>query len=151
MENTFNAILTIWGAILSSFLLGWSIYRDLTDKGKIKLDIFLGNLIELPLKPENKETKLCYHIVNSGRKPTYITGFGAIKKDNKGYWITPHNLPKTLEPGGYIADYTHEIAKMLHKDIKYLYVSDSLGKKYKFKGRKLNKLKKQFNKKEENK
>ena len=149
MQNTINTILTIWGAVLSSFLLGWAIYRDLSNKGKIKINIFIGNIIERPPKPENKIPQLCYFIVNSGRQPIIVTGFGAVKRDNKVYWTIPHILPKTLEPGGFITEYTSDIKKFLNTNVKYLYVSDSLDKKYKFKGRKLSKLKENFKKSEE--
>src|ERR1700686_2333975 len=35
--NELTAFLAVWGAILSSITFGWTLYRDLRDRAKIKL------------------------------------------------------------------------------------------------------------------
>jgi len=38
-------ILAIWGAFISSIALGWNFYRDISDKGKIIVTFYIGNII----------------------------------------------------------------------------------------------------------
>jgi hypothetical protein len=117
-----TTILAIWGALVSSFVLGWSIFRDLSDKGKINVSCFIGNEIG-GIRDSNK-TILVYTITNVGRRPIYVKIVGgAFTK--KHFLITTQNIPKMLNPGEYVVESTEDLS-MFDKDLKYLWVIDSL-------------------------
>ena len=42
-----TTFLAIWGALLSSFAVGWNVYRDFADKGRLKVDCYVGKHIEI--------------------------------------------------------------------------------------------------------
>lgn len=120
MEIT--TILAIWGAIVSTFVLGWNVFRDLSDKGKIKVTCFIGNEIGGLANPE--KDVLVYTITNVGKKPIYIKLIGgAFTK--KHFLITSRQIPKMLQPGEYIVESTEDMS-MFEKDLKHLWVVDSL-------------------------
>lgn len=117
-----TTFLAIWGAIVSTFVLGWTIYRDLSEKGKIKVTCFIGN--EIGGLANSEIDILVYTITNIGKKPIYIKLIGgAFTK--KHFLITSHQIPKMLQPGEYIIESTQDIC-MFEKDLKNLWVIDSL-------------------------
>jgi len=117
-----TTILAIWGAVISSFLLGWNIYRDLSDKGKIKVSCFIGNEIGALSNP--KKDVLVYTITNTGKKPIYIKLIGgAFTK--KHFLLSSRQIPKMLQPGEYIVESTEDFS-IFDKNLKHLRVIDSL-------------------------
>jgi hypothetical protein len=40
-----TTLIAIYGAILSSIVFLWNLYRDLTNKGKLKVDCYIGGII----------------------------------------------------------------------------------------------------------
>jgi len=41
MKFDLTILLALWGAIVSTFVLGWNVFRDLSDRGKIKVSCFV--------------------------------------------------------------------------------------------------------------
>ena len=137
MPIDLTTILAIWGAFLSSVLAGWTLYRDLTDRGKIRLYCYVGNIIG---GPESSETDyLFWRVVNIGRGSVLVTSVGGALSE-KNFMINPRTLPKMLVPGDYLSEYTDDLS-ILDKDLKYLCAWDSLGKVYKAPRKQLNRLK----------
>src|SRR3989337_698423 len=115
MEIT--TILAIWGAIVSTFVLGWNVFRDLTNRGKIKVSCFIGNEIG-GLRNSDKEV-LVYTITNVGRKPIFIKLIGgAFKK--KHFFLSSKQIPKMLQPGEYIVESTEDLS-IFEKEVKTLW------------------------------
>ena len=125
------------GLILSSLAIGWNIFRDVLDKGKLKISCFVGIYTGDP----NGGKKIVCNITNIGRKPITATKFMIAYKREKiitlkrwyrscpPAFVVPRELPKTLEPTEYIV----EMANITPEDkiIKHLCVIDTIGKYYK--------------------
>jgi hypothetical protein len=122
-----TTILAIWGALISSLLLGWNIYRNLSDKGKIRVSCFIGNKIGGLSNPD--KDVLVYTITNTGKKPIYIKLIGgAFTK--KHFLLNSSQIPKMLQPGEYIVESTEDLS-IFEKDLKHLWVIDSLDNQWK--------------------
>lgn len=143
------AFLAVWGAILSSIAFGWNLYRDLTDRGKLRVHCFIGKIADSasPRKPEELDDYLVYSVTNVGKRPILLKHIGGIEKKNN-FIILPHNpLPKMLLPGEYFLDYTEEL-DILDEDLRHLIAVDSLGRNHKVPRRQVRKLKREYKKKQ---
>ena len=129
-EISLTTLIALYGAILSSVLLGWNIYRDLTDKGSLRVHCYIGNII-IPGGPKDENDYLVYSITNVGRKPTLVTHIGGKTKEND-FMITPRELPKMLKPGEYLLEYTRDLS-ILNDNLLCLWALDSFGKAHKVK------------------
>lgn len=77
--------------------------------------------------------RLVYNVTNIGRKPVVVTQVGGeCKKAKKEFLITPQNIPKRLEPGEYLIEYTQNL-NGITPDITNLCAWDSFGKVYRVK------------------
>lgn len=127
-ENITTAIIAICGALLSSIALGWNIYRQFTDKGRLSVHCFIGKIV--PAMSDNRDY-LFYRVTNIGRKPLWVTHIGGGFKDGDNLIMNPHGpMPKELKPGEYLSEYTPDLS-ILNKDLRFLGAWDSLGKIYK--------------------
>ena len=114
--------LAIWGSVISTSLLCWTIYRDLSAKGKIKVSCFIGNEFGGLSNPE--KDLLVYKITNVSKKSIYINLIGgAFTK--KQFLLSSKQLPKILQPGEHIVESTEDLS-IFEKDLKNLWVIDSL-------------------------
>jgi len=134
MTIDITLLLAVWGALLSSIALGWNFYRDISDKGKISVTFYIGNIIG-GLESSDKDF-LIFNVTNVGRRPIMITQVGGAHK-SKHFLITGRNTPKMLQPGEYLTEYTDDLS-ILEKDIIFFGAWDSIGKIWKVK-RKLKK------------
>lgn len=117
-----TTFLAIWGAIISTFVLGWTIYRDLSEKGKIKVSCFIGNQVGGFANPE--KDVLVYTITNVGKKPIYIKLIGGAFTQ-KHFLLSSSQIPKMLQPGEYIVESSEDLS-IFDRDLKHLWVIDSL-------------------------
>lgn len=124
MNIDLTAFLAIWGAFLSSVAIGWNLFRDLTDRGKITVSFYIGNIYG-GIEPPEKDF-LIFNVTNTGRRQIMITQVGGAHK-TKHFLIQGRNIPKMLQPGEYLTEYTDDLT-ILDKDIIFLGVWDSLGK-----------------------
>lgn len=129
-EISLTTLIALYGAILSSVLLVWNIYRDLTNKGKLRVCCSIGKIIT-PGGPKDENDYLFYNVTNVGRKPILVTRIGGKTKEND-FMIKPRGLPKTLNPGEYLSEYTPDLS-MLNDNLLCLWAIDSLGKAHKVK------------------
>ncbi|GFP30713.1 hypothetical protein HKBW3S34_01633 [Candidatus Hakubella thermalkaliphila] len=65
-------ILAIWGTVLSSVSIGWQMYRDFTNRGRLRVDTYLANIIEEGPGPQDQTVYLAWKVTNTGRKPIII-------------------------------------------------------------------------------
>ena len=128
-----TALLAIYGALLSSGLLGWTIFRDLTDKGKLKVYCYIGNLVRSH-GPVDKNDYLVYSVTNVGRRPILVTHVGGKKKKDEfaDFIIITDKLPKMLNPGEFHLEYSPDLS-VLDDDLVCLHALDSLNNSHKVK------------------
>ncbi len=91
MEVT--TFLAVWGALLSTALGGWTIFRDLRDRAKLQLDVMIGNVVP----GDDKTDYLFITITNVGRRPVVIKSwaFHFEKREGRREFggILPRGLP----------------------------------------------------------
>ena len=137
--------LAFYGALLSSILFGWNLYRDLTNKGKLRIHFFIGKGF-IPGQPLDENEYLVYSLTNVGRQPMMVIHIGgSMKKDS--VIIPSKHLPKMLNPGEYILDYSLNLGLLTEKGLKNLWATDSLGKYHKLRKSVLKNLIKEARKK----
>jgi hypothetical protein len=124
-----TTILATWGALLSSFAVGWNVYRDFSDKGRLKVDCYVGKHI-MPGVGVVKENILVWSITNVGKRPIIIAHIGGAFRKDEFILTTKTNLPHKLEPGEYIVENTNDL-QILKEEVKELFAMDTLGNKYK--------------------
>jgi hypothetical protein len=128
--ETITLIIAIWGALLSTLAIGWNLYRDLMDKGRLRVNCYFGMIVQEGVGIE-KENVLFWNITNIGRKPVVLTQMGGRFKDN--YFVLKQHvtLPRTLQPGEFVTGYMEDFSIMEGKDVKTLTAIDSIGRIYK--------------------
>jgi hypothetical protein len=134
---TFTQGLALYGAIMSTILLGWSIYRGLTDKGRLYVHCYIGKLIGGQGKRDENDY-LVYSITNIGRRPILVTTIGGKTKGNP-FIINPRSLPTMLKPGEYVIEYTPDLS-IINDNLLQLFAIDSIGKYHKVRKRVLKSL-----------
>ena len=133
MDINLTSLTAFYGAIVSSILLGWSIYRDLSDKGKLYVYCYLGKEA-IPGISISDELWLVYVITNTGKKPVIVTHIGGRykktkKNENFTDFMTSSFIKIKLEPGDNIVEKCK--LSVLNKPIKHLWVIDALNRVYK--------------------
>jgi len=145
--DTISIWLATGGIILSSVAIGWNIFRDLINKGKLRVVCFIGYVTADP----DTRDKLIYNITNIGKKPIIADKvMGAYKKEKfsfkrwqkscSTFFINPRYIPKKLEPGEHVAEWTYIDQKFKLENIKHLFVIDTVGRIYKAKKKDVNKV-----------
>jgi len=148
--------LAIWGAVLSTFGLGWNFYRDFHDRAKLRVTASLKRFAkgadgrdfavkhDLPIQGATNEIFLVVSMTNIGRRPVMIKSWGGKwrvpVKGKRGFTVVNRNLPKMLTEGQYHLEYTNDLTAV-GENVKTLYVWDSSGKEWKLPRRELTKLK----------
>jgi hypothetical protein len=128
---TFTTVLAAYGAIVSTIALSWSIFRDVTDRGRLRVHCFLGSMVAAGHSDDR--TYLIYQVTNVGRRPVVVTHIGGRRLkapgDAKtGFIIIPRNLPKTLQPGEYLMEYSPDLHDLL--GVRAYQAYDSHGRAY---------------------
>ena len=130
-------IIAAWGAILSSFLLGWNVYRDLTNRGKLRVICRIMNKV-VPGIPKDETDYLVYEVTNVGRQPIMVTQIGG-RKNGKDFIITSDQIPKMLKPYEYILQETTDLS-FINENLLELFAIDSSNKEHKMNKSGLKKL-----------
>ncbi len=157
MDGT--AIAAIYGAIVSTFAVGWNIYRDSHDRARLELSAMVGFLTKggnqqnivshafaLEKWPEQfrgSSPELFLTITNVGRRPVVVQGW-AIQADrqktgNDNFVYKYTVLPKALKEGEYAVERTGDLL-LLVDGAKRIYTWDSAGKKWALPHRKFRSL-----------
>jgi hypothetical protein len=123
-----TTFLAIWGAILSSFAVGWNIYRDFSDKGRLKVDCYVGKHI-VPGIGVVQDNILVWTITNVGKRPVILAHVGGAFRKEEFILTTKTILPHKIEPGEYILENTNDL-KILEEDVIELFAIDTIGNKY---------------------
>jgi hypothetical protein len=148
--------LALWGAILSTFAVGWNFYRDWSDRPRLRVSATLDRLTQgedgrifavkhnLPIEGATKQVFLVVSVTNVGRRPTLVKSLGGEYKNpvnrKKHFVVIARNLPKMLGEGEYILEFTDEL-KAAGENVKALCVWDSSGREWRLPARELKKIK----------
>ena len=122
-------VLAWYGTIVASLTGCWTIYRDLLNRGRLRVDAYLG-MKSGPGRIDPKD-HLVYSITNIGRRSIYVTRVGGAQ-GNKTFTIPDPSLPKCLYPGEFFEVSTKDL-DFLNQELHCLAAWDSLGKIYKVK------------------
>lgn len=117
--------LAIWGAVVSTLAIVWNIWRDSADRGRLRVLCYLGQVVGVG--PQDLRTHLIYNVTNVGRRAVVVTHIGgAIKKDQHFMLNARGPMPRTLQPGEYFLEYSHDLS-ILDDNPRALWAIDSLG------------------------
>lgn len=142
MSDSITQLIAIYGAIVSSILVGWTIYRDIKDVGRVQLKCGFRELIT-PGTDYVEEDILVYTVTNIGTRPVIITNLGGDFSDGKGFILTDDNIPKTFSPGEYFMFMARSYEDMAGR-VESLKCWDSLGREYKASRKDLRQVQKQL-------
>jgi hypothetical protein len=120
-----TTFLAIWGAVVSTVAIIWNIRRDLAGRGKLRVLCYLGRVVgDIP--PDSR-IHLVYNVTNIGRRPVVVTHIGgALRKDRHFMVNTRGPMPRTLQPGEYFLEYSHDLS-VLNERPQALWAIDSVG------------------------
>jgi hypothetical protein len=160
-DSGLTKFLAVWGAILSSITFGWSLYRDLRDRAKIKISAELRRIgqregdgafftaaPDLPVERVGEKLFVVVSVVNVGRRPMRWKGLGGNYRHavsgRKGFLISARHLPRTLEEQEQhdeVFDFEQPFDQELANGrVKRLYIWDVAGREWTVPRRDLKKL-----------
>ena len=128
-----------WGAILSSITFGWTLYRDLRDRAKIKLSAevrrigrrdgdgaYFSGAPDLNIAGASEGLFVVISVVNVGRRPIRWKGVGGRYRHpvngKTAFLISARFLPKTLNEQEAHDEFTDSNEQFVEGSIKRLYV-----------------------------
>lgn len=126
---TITEYLAIFGALSGASSILWNAYQWRQSKARLKITAAVTTRIQGSLTTENV---LMIKMVNAGKKPIHIEMIGG-KMATANFFITPHNLPVTLEESKkHVEAYDGAIEKLVSDDtfLLELYAVDSLEKRW---------------------
>jgi hypothetical protein len=128
--DSLTTFLALWGAVVSTIAIGWHIWRDLLDRGKLRVICYVGQVVGGP-GPPDPTPKLVYNVTNTGRRPILVTHIGgAFAKDRHFMVPMRDQMPRMLQPGEYLLEYSKDLSVLDEKPTA-LWAIDSLGKHWK--------------------
>lgn len=143
-----TTFLAVWGAILSSIMLGWTLYRDLRDRPKVKLSARLrimgrqagdGALYvadpKLNIEGAGDQLFIVVSVVNIGRRRFRWKALGGTYKTpvngRKSFSVRTRYLPKILEEQEALDEIADLNADVARGNIKSLKIWDGSGNVWK--------------------
>ena len=127
--TTTTAVLAIYGAVLSSFTLGWNLYRDYIQRGRLRVVCYVGHIVGDAAISSDKNW-LMWRVTNIGKEPVVLTHVGGSFGKTHFMINTREPLPVTLKPGEYYSTQTDDFS-ILEGRLEYLSALDSLGRTFK--------------------
>jgi hypothetical protein len=161
--DNLTKFLAAWGAGLSIFGLGWTLYRDLLDRAKLQITAKVRRIARgldgkyfavAPNLPVQAADKLfvVMTVVNVGRRPVMWQGWGGkyYKREPEGnaFFIVGQDLPKMLQEGESHSEMTEldDNLKPASDNVKKLYVWDPAGNEWALSRKHLKELKQEARK-----
>lgn len=139
--------------LVSGIALGWTIYRDVLDKGRLKVQLMIGRLVpgaggaapvfisstlhaEMVASGDATDKgfdQIVVTITNVGRRPIVVTRLAG-RQSPKGtgknrFVIGTRQLPKTLQPGEFAMDWLDNPI-LLGDLVKGIFVTDSADRQW---------------------
>jgi len=146
----------MYGAILSSIVFGWNLYRDLRDRARLKITAHVRRIIQsadgrwysvapdLQVAGASAQLYVVVNVTNVGRRPIQWVGWGGRyrtpvnRKDS--FAIIPIALPKMLGEGDSHSEFTENL-NPADENVKRLFIWDASGKDWHLSWRAMKKLK----------
>ena len=104
------ALLVSFGSLaVSGVALGWNVYRDLIDRGKLRVSCYFAFMAS---RQEGvvQENILVWQVTNYGRQPAMVSYVGGMRRAKPQGWqiaemkgVKP--LPQMLQPGEYYSGF----------------------------------------------
>ncbi len=140
-RDPLTLILAVWGAALGTLTAAWNIYRDYTNKGRLRVHCYIGWIAGGG--GVDRTDRLVYSVTNVGRQPVMVTHLGghSVGGDRSAFMIVPHDgtVPRMLAPGEYLLEYTEDLS-VFDKPVKFLAAWDSLDRAHKCSRRDLKRI-----------
>ncbi len=126
-------LLISFGSLAASCVaLGWNIYRDAIDRGRLRLSCYFGQ-IGKPGVGLVADNLLIWTATNVGRQPVMVSQIGGRRRAKPQFWtvVAPDGdqLPKMLKPGEYYTGWASDF-RGIDNEIMDLWVIDTLNRKY---------------------
>jgi hypothetical protein len=147
--STLTTVLAVYGALLSSLVFGWSLYRDLADRARFKISASIRRITQdtggrpyavmpdLHVEPTSEQLYILLTVVNVGRRPMQWEGWGGrYSKPVNGkesFRILGKNIPKMLNENESHSEFTELGADIspAADNLKELFMWNASGKKWK--------------------
>lgn len=112
----FSIIIAFFSLVVAGVSLGWNVYRDCVERGKLKVTAYVADVFIPGSGP--KPEVISVRVTNTGKKPIVIDGHSFLLKNKTNLmpmdsYATFHN--RRLEPGEYIST-TLSNALVLNRD-----------------------------------
>jgi hypothetical protein len=157
MHGTTTAALAIYGAVLATVTFGWNLFRDLRDRGKIKVYASVSRLVwgptgvplysvkhDFPAEGASKNLYIVMTVANIGRRPMRWEGWGGKYKipykGKEGFVCIARYLPKILAEKEHHSEWTELEDEFDLHNLKKLYIWDGIDGEWKLTLRQLRKL-----------
>jgi hypothetical protein len=157
-QDNLTKFLAAWGAILATFGLGWTLYRDLLDRGKLQISARVRRIgmsadgkyyaVSPNVNVEaSQKLFVVMSVVNIGRRPWQGWGGKYHKREGEknAFYIVGRGLPKMLQEGESHSELTDLEANLMpaSENVKKLYVWDAAGKEWRLSRKQLKELKRE--------
>ncbi len=128
---------------ISAVTLGWTMFRDMTDRGRLKVHCYVGNVVHPNSVDWDKRTYLVWVVTNNGSRPVMLEKVGGERTTDPKYWflmppLRGDYLPKMLQPGE--VHFSLGDPKALSADLVGLWALDTLGSYYQVPRKQVRKL-----------
>lgn len=141
--GTISLIIAIYGAIVATIVAAWNIYREATNRGRLRVQAVEADMIA-PGVGAIANGKLWIKVTNVGRQSIFLTKIGGRNKrgSTRSHFvlITAKQLPVKLEPGEEWDDTSADVSSLDPQKVRYLAAWDSMGKVHKVPRRQLKEL-----------
>ncbi len=126
---TITLVVAAYGAILSTLVFAWNLYRDLSDRGKLRVKVELRDVIGPGVGVLQKD-QIAFMITNVGKRAVWVTTIGG-HYPGGGFLIAvpTHTLPFKLEPGQEMIELVAP-GQVDPKRVRRIGAWDSLGDSY---------------------
>lgn len=158
--DNLTKFLAAWGALLGTFGLGWTLYRDLLDRAKLQVSAKVRRIgvsadgkyyaVSPKLNVQASEKLfVVMTVVNVGRRPCMWQGWGGKyhkrEAEVTGFIIVPQNLPKMLDEGESCDELTALEADLrpASENVKKLFIWDASGRHWSLSRKQLKQLQKE--------
>lgn len=141
-ESTITTVLAIWGAILSSIIFGWNLFRDFMQRGRLRVTCYVGYTFGDPTI-SSKKLLLIWNVTNIGKEPVVLTNIGGSFGKTAFIVNTRNPLPRTLAAADYFTGFSDDLS-VLKPDLIYLAAYDSLGRTFKAPNKTIKELKRKY-------
>ena len=156
-NSGFTAFLAVWGAILSSITFGWTLYRDLRDKAKIKVTAQIRRIGQregdgqwyaaepsMNIRGLGDELFVVATVTNVGRRRFNWKGWGGTYRTpvngRATFLVSARDLPKMLEEQEQHAEFTGVDKQIGTGNLKGIQIWDGSGRKWQVSRKDMKKL-----------